>query len=180
MLLATTAAVQQGTQQTGPRVQPSGRATTEVALVPAQRGAEPARIRIDYGQPHARGRTVAGTLIPYNQVWRTGANEATSLVTDVDLVLGGTRIPRGSYTLYSMLARNNEWRLIINRNTGQWGTQYDAERDLAHVRITKTELEVPAESFTITLVPSTQPPAQGTLVLRWGTLQGTVPWIVAQ
>lgn len=161
------------------RVEASGRATTQVTLAaraaPGAEAGAPMVVSVDYGQPHARGRTVVGTLIPYDQVWRTGANQATSLRTDVDLELAGVRVPRGSYTLYSLLSRSG-WQLIVNKQTGQWGTQYDATQDLARVAIESSDLAAPAESFSITLVPAAQAPAQGTLVLEWGTLRGVVPW----
>jgi hypothetical protein len=162
------------------RVEPSGRATTEVTVITrGPEGTEPAplAIRIDYGQPHARGRQVVGNLIPYDQVWRTGANEATAFTTDVDIELGGARIPRGRYTLYSLLTRTG-WKLVVNRQTGQWGTQYDPSRDLVRVDLTAREVATPQESFTLTLVPSVEAPLRGQLVLGWGTLQGSVPWRV--
>lgn len=164
------------------RVEASGRATSQVALsarpAPGEAQAVPMLITVDYGQPHARGRVVVGTLIPYDEVWRTGANQATVLRTDVDLELGDARIPRGSYTLYSLLTRSG-WQLIINRQTGQWGTQYDAAQDLARVTLRTVEGESAAESFSITLVPAAEAPAQGSLAMSWGTLRGSVPWRVA-
>lgn len=162
------------------RVEPSGRATAEITVTTrGPDGMEPAplAVKIDYGQPHARGREVVGNLIPYDQVWRTGANEATALTTDVDLELGGARIPRGRYTLYSLLTRSG-WKLIVNRQTGQWGTQYDPSRDLVRVDLATKELPAPQESFAMTLVPSIEAPLRGQLVLSWGTLQGSVPWRV--
>lgn len=161
------------------RVEASGRATTQVTI--AARGAQgadgaaPMVLSVDYGQPHARGRVVVGTLVPYDQVWRTGANQSTTLRTDVDLELGGVRVPRGSYSLYSLLTRTG-WQLIVNRQTGQWGTQYDAAQDLARIPLQSSEVAAPAESFSITLVPAAEAPAHGSLVLAWGTIRGAVPW----
>ena len=164
------------------RVEPSGRATTRVSFAPRAAAESPPpaplTLSVDYGQPHARGRQVVGQLIPYDQVWRTGANQATSLQTSVDLELGGVRVPRGSYTLYSLLSRTG-WKLIINRQTGQWGTQYDPAQDLTRVPLQVVEQE-PTESFTMTLVPAAEAPAHGALVLSWGTLRGTVPWRTLQ
>ena len=161
------------------QVAASGRATTQVTV--SQRTAPDARptnyaVRIDYGQPHARGREVAGGLVPHDQIWRTGANTSTTLTTEVDLEIGGARVPKGTYSLYSLLSRGGGWKLVINRQTGQWGTEYGEAQDLARVDMTVRTLAEPAESFTMTLVPSTESPAQGTLVLSWGTLHGTVPW----
>ena len=79
-----------------------------------------------------RDRKIFGELVPYGQVWRTGANAATSLKTDVDLTIGGASVPAGSYTLYS-IPEEKKWKLIINKETGQWGTKYDEKQDLARV-----------------------------------------------
>lgn len=179
LLAAAPAAAQQGAAA-GLRVAPSGRATTQITVESRTPGAaRPTThaVRIDYGQPHARGRAVAGGLIPYDQVWRTGANTSTSLVTEVDLEIGGLRVPKGTYTLYSFLTRDG-WRLAINKQTGQWGTQYDAAQDLGRVDLAVRALQESRDSFTMTLVPSSDTPATGTLVLSWGTVQGTVPWRV--
>ena len=179
LLASMPAAAQQGAAA-GMRVAASGRATTQLTVQSRAPGAESPTnhlVRIDYGQPHARGRDVAGGLIPHDEVWRTGANEATSLTTEVDLEIGDLRVPKGSYTLYSFLTRDG-WRLAVNRQTGQWGTQYDAAQDLGRVDMTLRQLQEPRESFTMTLVPSGDSPLAGTLVLSWGTVQGTVPWRV--
>ena len=79
-----------------------------------------------------RDRKIFGGLVPYGQVWRTGANSATSLKTDVDLTIGGAPVPAGSYTLYTIPTETG-WKLIINKQTGQWGTDYDEKQDLARV-----------------------------------------------
>src|SRR5215212_9317783 len=145
--------------QGGTTVELSGRASTTVTL---RRGAQPVgRITIDYGQPHARKRKVVDGLIPGGSVWRLGANAATSLTTDVDLVIGGARVPRGSYTLFSQQTQG-KWQLIINKQTGQWGTDYDQSQDLVRVDLQARRLTQPVESFTIWLVPA-QSGARGTL-----------------
>jgi hypothetical protein len=163
---------------------PSGRARTEVTLN-APRTADapasvPAKIWIDYGQPHARGRVVMGTLVPFDTVWRTGANSSTTFSTDVDLTLGTTFVPKGRYSLYSLPSRAG-WMLVVNRQTGQWGTTYDASKDLARIPMTTRTLPEAAESFTMTLVPAAGgPPAQGRLVVSWGTTEGSVAWRVGR
>ena len=165
----------------------SGRGRTEVSLAMPRVAAQPAspalKISIDYGQPHARGRAVLGGIVPFDSVWRTGANSATTLTTDVDLTIGGAFVPKGSYTLYTLPTRTGS-KLIINRQTGQWGTVYDSKLDLARVDLaTRTRAE-PAESFTVTLVP-TDPakepgPAHGRLVLSWGTTEMSTDWKVGR
>jgi len=164
----------------GLRVAPSGRATTAVTLGrPRAQGQPPLRIAIDYGQPHARGREVVGQVVPLDAVWRTGANEATTLTTDVDLVIGGARVPKGSYTLFTLPSARG-WKLIINKQTGQWGTEYHAEQDLARVDLRARTLREPLDSFTIWLVPAGGDGAQGTLRLAWGTQELSTGWRVAQ
>ena len=107
-------------------------------------------VTIKYSRPSMRGRKIFGGLVPYGQVWRTGANAATSLTTDASLDIGGATVPAGSYTLYT-LPGENAWQLIINKQTGQWGTQYDQGQDLARVPMKVGQLPSGLEIFTISL-----------------------------
>lgn len=107
------------------------------------------KVAISYSRPSLRGRKME-TLTPYGKVWRTGANEATTLTTESDLDIGGAKVPAGTYTLYSLPSEGN-WKLIINKQTGQWGTVYHQDQDLARVDMKKTEIVVPVEQFTIAL-----------------------------
>jgi hypothetical protein len=163
---------------------PSGRVRTEITLnaprAPGGPASAPAKIWIDYGQPHARGRTVMGTVVPFDTVWRTGANSSTTFSTDVDLTIGGTFVPKGVYSLYSIPSRTG-WTLAINRQTGQWGTVYDRSKDFARIPMTTRTLTDAADSFTIALVPAADgPPAHGRLVMAWGTTEGSVDWKVGR
>ncbi|HST61893.1 MAG TPA: DUF2911 domain-containing protein, partial [Longimicrobium sp.] len=108
------------------------------------------RIYVDYGRPFMRGRRIMGGLVPYGRVWRTGANAATTFVTEADLTIGNARVPRGTYTLYSLPTATG-WTLIVNRQTGQWGTQYDPSRDLVRIPMQVSTLRSPVEQFTIAL-----------------------------
>ena len=105
-------------------------------------------INIAYSRPSVRGRAIFGGLVPYGQVWRTGANAATTLKTDVDLTIGGASVPAGTYTLYS-IPEEKKWTLIINKETGQWGTKYDQAQDLARVEMKVSKPASPTEQFTI-------------------------------
>ena len=105
-------------------------------------------VTITYNRPSMRNRKIFGGLVPYDQVWRTGANAATSLKTDVDLNIGGTTVPKGSYTLYT-LPGMNQWQLIINKQTGQWGTKYDQGQDLGRIPMKVTQRSAGLELFTI-------------------------------
>jgi len=130
-----------------------------------------ANLEVVYSRPGKRGREIWGALVPWNEVWRTGANAATSFTTDRDLVIGGTAVPAGSYTLWSVFTEGSA-QLIINKQTGQWGTQYDAEQDLARVDLEKQDLPHPVERFTIG-IESTDDGAM--LGLTWDTVRYIVP-----
>ena len=123
-------------------------------------------VAIQYSRPFVRGRKIFGGLVPYDQVWRTGANAATSLKTDVSLTIGGASVPAGSYTLYT-LPEANSWKLIINKQTGQWGTQYNQGQDLARVDMKVTQRSSPLEEFTISFDKTSGDSA--TLKLEWDT-----------
>jgi hypothetical protein len=105
-------------------------------------------VTINYSAPSMRGRKIMGELVPDDKVWRTGANEATSLKTDVALKVGGTAVPAGSYTLYS-LPNASGWKLIINKQTGQFGTEYHQEQDLARIPMQSKKLSSPQEKMSI-------------------------------
>lgn len=160
---------------------PSTRATTVVSLsMPRVQGqqAPPAKtITVDYGQPHARGRAVPTELATDGTVWRTGANSATTLTTQVDLVIGGAAVPAGAYSLYTV-REGGTYHLIINRNTGQWGTEYDKSKDLARVALTARTLHEPMESLQIAFVPPASGPARGALTIAWGALHLSTEWSV--
>jgi len=108
------------------------------------------KVTIDYSRPFLKGRKLGTDLAPYGKVWRTGANEATTLTTAIALDIGGAKVPAGTYTLYT-LPSEGTWKLIINKQTGQWGTEYHQEQDLARVDMKKQEITVPVEQFTISL-----------------------------
>ena len=108
------------------------------------------KISVNYGRPSMRGRKIMGGLVPFSKWWRTGANEATAFVTQVDLIVGSDTIPRGSYTLYTMPSEK-QWKLIINKQTGQWGTIYNPDLDFARFPVKKKVLRNPVEKFTISL-----------------------------
>ncbi len=128
-----------------------------------------ADIAVEYGRPLRRGRTLLGALIPYGQVWRTGANAATHLTTTAPIRLGGVSLDSGAYTLWT-LPTERDVQLIINRETGQWGTGYRAENDIARVAMETDTLTTPVEAFTIRVDS-----AASRLVMEWGTFRWSVP-----
>lgn len=142
-----------------------------------------ATVGVRYSRPSRRGRVVFGdssvAMEPWGKVWRTGANEATRLTTDRDLVIGGATVPAGSYTLWTLLDRTG-WKLIVNKqllrpdNSGRllWGTMYDPQHDLARVPMTMTTLSAPVETMTIAIVPRDQ---GAVLEVSWDTTRASVP-----
>ncbi|MDQ3673725.1 MAG: DUF2911 domain-containing protein [Gemmatimonadota bacterium] len=147
--------------------------------------AGPARLAINYGQPHARGRNVIGSsVVPWDTVWRTGANQATQLTTELDITLGNTFIPRGIYTLFTLPTRAG-WKLIVSKQVLQWGTEYDPAQDLARIDLRSRTLAEPIESLTFWLVPVPEPPASqtlphGALKLAWGNVELSTDWRVGR
>ncbi|QNI36438.1 DUF2911 domain-containing protein [Edaphobacter albus] len=105
-------------------------------------------ITVKYGAPSMRGRKIVGALVPYDKVWRTGANEATSFVTATNLKIGDTQVPAGSYTLFT-LPSSGQWMLIINKQTGEWGLSYDQSKDLARIPMKSGSLASPQERMSI-------------------------------
>jgi hypothetical protein len=105
-------------------------------------------VTVNYSSPRMKGRTIYGDLVPYGKVWRTGANEATTFVTEADLTIDNVAIPAGKYTMYSLPGKEG-WKLIINKQTGQWGTEYDQKQDLARIDMKTEPLVSPVENFTI-------------------------------
>jgi hypothetical protein len=134
-----------------------------------------ASFEVDYSRPAKRGREVwGGELVPYDAVWRTGANAATVFSTDRDLDIGGTSVPAGEYTLWTTFTAESA-HLIINEQTGQWGTAYDASQDLAHIAMMREDMDELAERFTIAIDPTD---TGGVLRLRWDRSQFSVPMTV--
>jgi len=145
----------------------------------------PSRIAISYGQPHARGRKVEGGLIPLDTVWRFGANAATTLHTDLDITLGDVKLARGDYSLFILYTRTG-YTLIVNRGTGQWGSDRDAAKDIGRVALASRTMAEPEPSLSIYLVPEAPQPGtgyaelRGTLRIKWGTTELTTGWRVDQ
>lgn len=136
-----------------------------------------ARVVVDYGRPSRRGRQIFGGLVPYNAVWRTGANAATSLVTNQPLRMGNTTIPAGSYTLYTIPAESG-WTLIVNKQTGQRGTEYNQGQDLARIPMQVKQAPAATEQFTIAIEPNGA--TGGVLAMTWDTTRAEVPFTVVR
>ena len=134
------------------------------------------RVTIQYGRPSMKGRKIFGGLVPYDKVWRTGADEATKLTTTADLTIGGLAVPAGSYSLFT-LPTEQGWKLIVNKTADQWGAfRYDQAQDLGRVDLQVTKSDKPVEQFTIELVP--QGEKSGLLRLSWENTVASVPFTV--
>jgi hypothetical protein len=166
------------------QVAPSGRATTEVTLSPVdsatRANTKPSVVRIDYGQPHLRGRVLhTDSLVPYDQPWRMGANAATTLTTDVDLVIGGTTLAKGKYRLEAFPARSG-WKLLVQRDVDPPPgppQPYNPANDLARIDLRHSTLASPVESLTIWLIPARGAGnPRGELKIAWGNVSLSTDW----
>ena len=176
--------------QPRPNVAPSSRVTTSVTFdgrvmqgggwftgTPSHSG--PSRMTIDYGQPHARGRTIFGGLVPYGDVWRLGANWATRLTLDFGMRIGELDVPRGEYTLFFLPGRDGG-ELIVSEETRQWGTDYDPSRDFGRTPVRRHDLTETVQSLAITLEPVFPQEdgnvPSGTLRITWGQVEYSTEW----
>ena len=133
-----------------------------------------ANISITYGRPSVKGRTEA-TLMPPGKEWRTGADEATTLTTDKNLMFGSVHVTPGTYTLYTVPGET-EWQLVISKKTGQWGIPYPgAGEDLGRAPMKVTKSATPVEQLTISIDDT---PAGGDLSIAWGTQKATISFMV--
>lgn len=180
LLAATVLAVPSVEAQTMLRSAASTRATAEVVFtVPRPQGdtsraPAPLKVKIDYGQPHARGRAVAGALAAdIDKVWRLGANNPTTLSADVDLIIGGSAVPKGAYVLWVQTSSTGPWTLIVNSDPG---AEHKPERDVVRVPLATKTLATPIESLTISLVPGPEGAPRGDLRIMWGTREFTTTW----
>lgn len=129
-------------------------------------------IAVNYSAPSARGRKIMGELVPYGKVWRTGANAATTLKTDANLRIGDLSVPKGTYTLYT-IPEADGWTLIVNKQTGQWGTNYDAAQDLGRVKMNVEKAGSPIETFVIDFHDLGTD--NGKMRMAWENTEATVP-----
>jgi len=140
-VLAAPALSQMGGQDKSKRPSPPAKAECKLA------GGK--SITVDYSSPRMKGRKIYGGLVPFGEVWRAGANEATTFVTTTDLTVGGKPVPAGSYTIFA-IPNQDKWWLVISKKTGEWGTDYPGEaNDLARVDMKVSQLPSAVENFTI-------------------------------
>lgn len=133
------------------------------------------KISINYSAPSMRGRKIFGGLEKYGRVWRTGANEATALKTDATLDINGLKVPKGSYSLFTFIDPE-QWQLIVNKQTGMGGLDYDQSQDLGRVKMTMSKPPSAVETFKITLAGTGG--NKGTLTLAWENTVASVAFTV--
>lgn len=138
-------------------------------------------LKISYGTPSLRGRTAfgpagSGTIEPFGKVWRTGANEATSFVISKDVKFGDKVVKAGEYTLYT-LPGADKWVIILNGQTGQWGTTYNLDRDVARLEVPIETLPAPVEKLSITATAD-EATKTATVTLQWDKTQVKFPLVV--
>jgi hypothetical protein len=140
------------------------------------------RVTITYGRPYTKDprsgemRKIWGGLVPYGKVWRTGADEATLLITQQPIAIGETTIPAGAYTLFTFPNEDGTAKLIVNKQLGQWGLQYDEKQDLARIDLKKDALEKSVDQFTMAIEKN--PSGGGTLKLTWENTQFSAAFTV--
>ena len=133
-------------------------------------------IKVDYSSPRVRGRKIFGAasdkaLVPFGEIWRTGANKATTFVSDANLTVGGKDIPAGSYTIFTV-PNPDKWTLIINKKTAEWGIPYKYEADeFARVDMQVSKTSAPVENFTIAF---DQAGSKCTLRMEWENTRASV------
>lgn len=133
-------------------------------------------IAIDYSAPSKRDRKIMGELVPYGKLWRTGANQATTLKTDADLMIGSLHVPAGEYLLFT-IPNEKEWTLVVSKQKGLWGTGgYDEKQDLGRVAMTVAPVKNTVETFKIDVKPASG--NKGTLTMAWENTQASVPVMV--
>jgi hypothetical protein len=159
--------------QPKPRVSPQETITADV---------DGNSLKLVYSRPYSKDpksgeiRKIWGKLVPYGKVWRTGANEATLLTTSQPIVLGGTEIPAGTYSLFTVPNEDGTAKLIINKRTGQWGVPYDetkeAANELARVDLKKDALDKDVDQFTMAI--DKNPSGGGVIKMMWEKTQYSV------
>lgn len=136
-----------------------------------------ADIKVNYGRPSKRGRVLFNGLgdMKWGMVWRTGANEATHFTTSKTLDFGGKTVPAGTYTLFTKLDESGKWELIVNKQTKQWGTAYDASQDLVRIPMTVTSNNAVVEKMEITVKPAAK---GGEIAVMWDTYKAVAGFSV--
>jgi hypothetical protein len=173
--------------QVSPPAQPRARASPHetVSVVIKGTGGSAQRLIVVYGRPNLKNprggeiRKVWGELVPYDRIWRLGADEATLLITPVALTVGSVEVAPGAYSLYMLPSESGASKLVINKMVGQWGLTYDEKLDVGRVDLKKEQLNAPVEQLTIALAAQAAA-GTGTLTIAWESMQFSTPFTVKQ
>lgn len=136
-----------------------------------------AKITVDYYSPSMRGRKIFGKLVPFNQVWCTGANYATDITSDADIQMGSLKVPKGSHSIWT-IPTETDWTLIINNRTGQFHLDYDELADLGRTKMNVKTLPAAVETFRIDVRPDGE--GKGILALDWETTEAYMPFVISR
>jgi hypothetical protein len=167
-VVATFVSAQMGSESKANRPSPPGSAECKFS--------DGKSVKVDYSSPRAKGRKIFGpasdkVLVPYGEIWRTGANESTTFVTDANLTVGGKAVPAGKYTIFTV-PKADEWWLVISKKTGEWGTDYPGEKeDLARAPMRVSKTSAPVENF---LIAFDQGSSKCTLRMEWENTRASV------
>ena len=133
------------------------------------------KISVDYYAPSMHGRKIMGALVPYDQVWCTGANIATGFTTEADLEIGNLKLPKGTYSIWT-LPTAKEWTLIVNKESGQFHLNYNQSLDFGRTKMNVKTLDQPVETFRVDLRNSGG--NKGVLALVWENTEASIPFTV--
>lgn len=129
-------------------------------------------VKVTYCQPQKKGRDIFGALVPYGEVWRTGANESTEITITKDLKMGGQSIKAGTYALFT-IPNKDKWTVILNTDLGQWGAySYKEEKDLVRFDVPAQAADQVVEAFTIQFGEKTK---KTEMILQWDKTKVSVP-----
>lgn len=133
------------------------------------------KITIEYGRPYKKGREIFGGLVPWDKVWRTGADEATVFTTDAELMIGSLHVPKGTYSLFT-IPEQESWTLIVNKVAKQWGAfKYEESQDLGRVKMKVSE-GPELEQFTISI--NNTGGNRGDITMKWNKTVAVVPIMI--
>jgi hypothetical protein len=177
LVSSTSAMAQAAKKKQGPRISPHETITATI---------DGSEVKLVYGRPYSKKpgtdevRKIWGGLVPYGKVWRTGADEATLLTTAAPIEIGGTSLPAGTYSLFTVPDEDGTAKLVINKKTGQWGIPYneasEKANELARIDLKKSTLDKNVDQFTMAIEPQTG--GGGELKMMWETTQYAVPFTV--
>jgi len=163
-----------GCSQPNPEEPDSVRRKSPIAIAKTLHQPTDTYVKIVYGQPHKRDRTIFGNVVPYDQVWRTGANEATEITRTKDIMFGGKTLDAGTYALFSIPHNDDHWTIILNDALGQWGAfDYEETNDVMRIQAPAMQQQKPTETFTIQFSDIEQ--NYTNIVMQWDTTMVKIP-----